>query len=91
MIQSLYPLRFKEILRNYGFGDRWIPEVFAKTDLPADHRIAETWEFCDRPRTENAPQESSEVLNGSLAGLTLHDLIDQYGERLLGSEIVFPS
>jgi mannose-6-phosphate isomerase len=81
-------MRFKEILRNYGFGDRWIAEVFAKTDLPADHRIAETWEFCDRPRTENAPQESSEVINGPLAGLTLHDLIDQYGERLLGSEIL---
>ena len=48
----------------------------------ADHRIAETWEFCDRP------QESSEVINGPLAGLTLHDLIARYGERLLGSEIV---
>jgi mannose-6-phosphate isomerase len=82
MTQPLYPLRFKEILRNYGFGDRWIPQVFAKTGLPADHRIAETWEFCDRP------QESSEVINGPLAGLTLHDLIAQYGERLLGSEIV---
>jgi mannose-6-phosphate isomerase len=82
MTQPLYPLRFKEILRNYGFGDRWIPEVFAKTGLPEDHRIAETWEFCDRP------QESSEVINGPLAGLTLHDLIAQYGKRLLGSEIV---
>jgi mannose-6-phosphate isomerase len=82
MTQPLYPLRFKEILRNYGFGDRWIPQVFAKTGLPEDHRIAETWEFCDRP------QESSEVINGPLAGLTLHDLIAQYGERLLGTEIV---
>ena len=82
MTPPLYPLRLKEILRNYGFGNRWIPEVFAKTGLPEDHRIAETWEFCDRP------QESSEVINGPLAGLTLHDLIEQYGERLLGSEIV---
>jgi mannose-6-phosphate isomerase len=75
-------LRFKEILRDYGFGDRWIPEVFAKTGLPAGHRIAETWELCDRPH------ESSEVINGPLAGLTLHDLLARYGERLLGSEIV---
>ena len=84
MTQPLYPFRFKEILRNYGFGGRWIPQVFAKTGLqaPADHRIAETWEFCDRP------PESSEVINGPLAGLTLHDLIAQYRERLLGTEIV---
>ena len=26
----LYPLRFKEILRNYRFGNRWITTEFAK-------------------------------------------------------------
>ena len=44
----LYPLRFKEILRNYTFGNRWIVDVYAKEGLPEDHRIAETWEVCDR-------------------------------------------
>ena len=64
MTSPLYPLRFREILRDYGFGDRWIPEVFDKTGLqaPADHSIAETWEWCDRP------EESSAVINGPLAG-----------------------
>ncbi len=78
----LYPLRFREILRNYGFGDRWITRVFAKEGLPEDHRIAETWEVCDRPG------ESSEVINGSLRGKTLHELIELYGQELLGEDIV---
>lgn len=78
----LYPLRTREGLRNYTFGNRWITEVFEKTGLPEDHRIAETWEVVDRP------PESSEILNGPLAGQTLHDVITRFGERLLGRDIV---
>ncbi len=80
-LPSLYPLRFKEILRDYRFGDRWIVREFDKTDLPEDHRIGETWEVCDRPG------ESSEIVNGALAGRTLHEAIDAYGADLLGEEI----
>jgi len=79
---QLYPLRFREILRNYRFGDRWIVEVFAKEGLPEDHRVAETWEVCDRPG------ESSVVTNGPLAGRTLHELIDEHNAALLGDDIV---
>ncbi len=78
----LYPLRFKEILRDYGFGNRWIAQAFAKQGLPENHRLAETWEVCDRPG------ESSVVLNGAFAGQSLHELIDRYDEGLLGSEIL---
>jgi mannose-6-phosphate isomerase len=78
----LYPLRFNEILRDYGFGDRWIVRAFEKPGLPDDHRIAETWEVCDRPG------ESSSVNNGPLAGQTLHQLIAQCGEALLGRDLV---
>ena len=78
----LYPLRFREILRDYRFGDRWIARHFRKSDLPEDHRLAETWEVCDRPG------ESSEVINGPMAGRSLHELIEQYGADLLGGEIV---
>jgi mannose-6-phosphate isomerase len=79
---ALYPLRFREILRNYGFGDRWIVESFEKTGLPEDHRIAETWEVVDRPN------ESSPIINGPLAGRTLHEAIEAYGVRLLGTDVV---
>ena len=78
----LYPLRFKEILRDYGFGARWIAEAYAKQGLPENHRLAETWEVCDRPG------ESSLVINGAFAGQSLHELIDRYDEGLLGSEIL---
>ena len=71
-MEVLYPLRFKEILRNYGFGNRWIVEAFAKEGLPDDHRVAETWEVCDRPG------ESSIVARGELEGATLHELIERY-------------
>jgi mannose-6-phosphate isomerase len=81
-VNRLYPFRFREILRNYGFGDRWIVEAFEKRDLPDDHRVAETWEVCDRPG------ESSIILNGPLAGWTLHDLLQVYGVELLGRDIV---
>lgn len=81
-MEPLYPLRFKEILRNYGFGGRWMLDVFEKESLPADHRLAETWEVCDRPG------ESSEVINGHLRGKTLHELIDLYDERLLGRDVI---
>jgi len=35
----LYPLRFREILRDYRFGDRWIVEAYQKTGLPENHRV----------------------------------------------------
>ena len=79
---QLYPLRFREILRDYRFGDRWIVEAYQKTGLPDDHRVAETWEVCDRPG------ESSEVVNGPLAGETLHTLIARFGASLLGRDVV---
>ncbi|MBN2392035.1 MAG: hypothetical protein JXR84_15005 [Anaerolineae bacterium] len=78
----LYPLRFKEILRNYTFGNRWIVDVYEKEGLPQDHRIAETWEVCDRGA------ESSVVINGALAGKTLHELIEDYGADFLGRDVV---
>jgi mannose-6-phosphate isomerase len=81
-LPDLYPLRFQEILRNYGFGDRWIVEVFEKEGLPEDHRVAETWEVVDRPG------ESSEIVYGPLAGQTLHEALEQYGKRLLGADVV---
>ena len=78
----LYPLRFKEILRNYSFGNRWIVAEFQKGLFPEDHCVAETWEACDRPG------ESSTVTNGSLAGSTLHELIDRFGADLLGADVI---
>ncbi|MBN1672047.1 MAG: hypothetical protein JXR37_13495 [Kiritimatiellae bacterium] len=81
-MSELYPLRFKEILRAYPFGNRWIVRTFHKEGLPADHPISETWEVCDRPG------ESSLILNGPLKGLSLAEVSRQFKEELLGNEIV---
>ncbi|MCX7011882.1 MAG: hypothetical protein NTW86_04830 [Candidatus Sumerlaeota bacterium] len=79
----IYPLRFREILRSYDFGERWIPEAFpAKGPLPAEGRVTETWEVCDRPKG------SSEILNGPLAGRTLRQAIEALGADLLGTDIL---
>jgi len=81
-IAPQYPLRFREILRDYRFGDRWIVREFEKIGLPDGHRVGETWEVCDRPG------ESSEIINGPLAGRTLREVIDAHGAELLGGEIM---
>ena len=81
-MEKLYPLRFKEILLNYGFGDRWIADEYQKTALPEDHRIAETWEVVDRKN------ESSILINGDLGGKTFNQLIKRNGVQLLGSDVV---
>lgn len=80
--QPLYPLRFQEILRHYGFGARWIAETLPGKELPPDVQIAETWEVCNRP------SESSYVINGPLRGETLHTVIETYSDQLLGHRIV---
>jgi len=78
---GLYLLRFREILRDYSFGDRWIVREFDKPGLPEGHRVSETWEVCDRPR------ETGEIVNGPLAGRTLHDAIEEFGPALLGTDV----
>lgn len=79
---DLYPLRFKEILRDYSFGNRWIARTFEKSGLPEKHPLSETWEIVDRPG------ESGQIINGELRGMTLRDAIAAYGETLLGSDMV---
>ena len=79
---NLYPLQFQLILRNYPFGNRWIVSEYQKGPFPEDHRVAETWETCDRPG------ESSTVTNGPLAGSSLHELIARFGADLLGADVV---
>ncbi len=81
-MHTLYPLRFQEILRNYSFGNRWIVSAYEKGPFPVDHRVAETWEVCDRPG------ESSTVVNGPLTGAALHELIERFGADLLGRDVV---
>ena len=73
----LYPLKFVECIRRYGFGGRRIPEYFGK-QLP-DGVIAETWEITDHG------EDVSIIRNGPLAGESLRDLVRDHGRAVLGT------
>ncbi len=72
-----YPLKLTAHIRHYVFGDRLIPEHLHKPGLP-DGIIAETWEISDYRDTTGT------VINGSLAGRSLHDLTLMYPDELVG-------
>ena len=73
----LYPLRFEEILKDKIWGGRNLGDLLGK-QLPTDALIGESWEVSDREG------DQSVVADGPLKGATLHELVAQYGERLVG-------
>lgn len=72
-----YPLKLSFHVRTYAFGDRLIPERLGK-GVP-DGTIAETWEFSDLGET------TATILNGELAGKTLHDVTMRFPEEMVGT------
>lgn len=77
----MYPIRFEPIYQTYVWGGERIASRFhRKVDLP---RIAESWEISDRD------DAMSVVMNGPLKGKTLHQLVTEMGEELLGTGQTF--
>jgi mannose-6-phosphate isomerase len=72
-----YPLKLTTNIQQYTFGERLIPERLGKRGLPSG-RIAETWEV------SGYKDKTGTVVNGSLAGRTLHELTLAYPEQLIG-------
>ena len=77
----LYPLKFKPYLKFYPYGGRRFVEILEKEDVPRDRDVAETWEISDHGA------EQSIVINGELAGRTLRELMTEFKEELVGSEV----
>lgn len=75
---SWYPLKLSTHTRHYMFGERLIVDRLGKRGLPAEGRIAETWEISDYGETTGV------VRNGDLAGRTLHDLVVSHPDELIG-------
>lgn len=73
-----YPIKLTAHLRTYAFGGRLIPEMLGKRGLP-EGTVAETWEVSDYRHTTGT------VTNGLYAGRTLHDLVTEYPDELVGS------
>ena len=77
---KLYPLKFKTIFKDKLWGGQKIKTILGKDygDLP---NCGETWEI------SGVPGNVSEVANGQLSGYTLNELIEKFGEDLLGQSV----
>jgi len=72
----MYPLLFAPVYKDYIWGGSRIARCYGRKDVPAV--CAESWEVSDRP------EGMSIVGNGALAGSSIHELLEKYGEDLLG-------
>jgi mannose-6-phosphate isomerase len=73
-----YPIKLTYHVRAYYFGERLIPERLGKRDAP-EGIVAETWEVSDYEETTGM------VTNGPYAGRTLHDLVTEFPDELVGA------
>lgn len=75
----LYPLRFEPSFRRYIWGGRRLKTVLGKPI--GDQTAAESWEIVDHG------DDQSVVKFGDLAGRTLRQLIEDFGEGMLGVNV----
>lgn len=73
----LYPLLFKPVFQERIWGGRSLERLYQKP-LPPNVSIGESWEICDRADVQ------SEIVNGPLAGKTLHWLMQHHRAELMG-------
>jgi mannose-6-phosphate isomerase len=76
---NAYPIKLTYHVRSYYFGERLIPDLLGKRDAP-EGVVAETWEVSDYRET------TGRVTNGRYAGKTLHDLVAEFPEELVGED-----
>jgi mannose-6-phosphate isomerase len=72
-----YPIKLSYHVRSYYFGERLIPDLLGKRDAP-EGIVAETWEISDYRET------TGHIANGEYAGRTLHDLVQEFPDELVG-------
>jgi mannose-6-phosphate isomerase len=77
------PLRFERVFLEKVWGGRSL-ERTPGIDLPEGVRVGETWEVVDREDV------NSVVADGPLAGRTLHDLVVERPQELLGRATATP-
>lgn len=75
----LYPLKFEPLYKDYIWGGRNL-RLFGKT-LPDRGNVAESWEVaCHKNGT-------SIIANGEFQGVSLTDLIQRFGRRIIGDSL----
>lgn len=78
-----YPLRLEPIFRRYLWGGRRLHSVLGK-EIGEGDDYAESWEIVDHAA------DQSVVAGGSLAGKTLHELVEDHGPELFGRHHPLP-
>lgn len=76
---SLYPLRFRPLLRHYIWGGDQLATRLQKP-VPAGQTCAESWEICDRG------DDQSVVAAGGLTGTTLGELVRERPSEIFGRQ-----
>ena len=76
----MYPIKFAPIYKERIWGGNNLNKIFGR-DLPS-HHIGESWELSSH---ENG---TSIVMNGSLAGKNLQEIMMEYKEKLMGKKFV---
>ena len=82
----LYPLKFKPRYVEKIWGGRKFETVLGKS-LPPAAQIGESWELYDFPPgvvEGSTDWVSAIVAQGPLAGKSLHELVQDFGEELTG-------
>jgi mannose-6-phosphate isomerase len=79
-MSSLYPIRFRPVLKETLWGGDALRERFGKK-VKAGTKIGESWEICGMPGS------SSVVSNGFLKGNTLEEIAEIYMDELLGESV----
>ena len=79
---SPYPLLFEPILMEKVWGGRRL-ERLGKT-LPTESAYGESWELADLDVIDGGGSAGSVIRNGPLAGRSIRESIDLWGEDLLG-------
>ncbi len=76
-----YPLVFKPILKPKVWGGHRLAQL--GKSLPPQATIGESWELADLPQT--IPDGRSVITNGPLAGRTLHEVIGDHEQHIMGA------
>lgn len=79
---NAYPIKLTYHVRDYYFGERLIPENFGKPETP-EGVVAETWEVSDY--RDASVDTTGTVTNGPYAERTLHDLVTEFPDELVGA------
>ena len=75
----MYPLQFEPLFQRYLWGGRRLADILGKPIGEQD--AAESWEIVDHEDGQSV------VAQGPLAGRSLHDVVIEFGEQLVGKQV----